>query len=269
MSRAPVPPSFGAESFSCPHCGALAHQQWFKVIPESFERGAKPQVLTQEVADNIGKKTAEASDDVAEERENNNLRAMLTRFEKNEVTYFTKRFSSQSHWEMVNVTFSQCHSCDGFAIWIKDGIVFPSHDVAILPHDDMPNDVKTDFVEAAEIVNKSPRGAAALLRLAIQKLIPHLEEGGKDLNTAIGNLVKKGLDQKVQQALDVVRVTGNNAVHPGELDLKDDNATAMQLFALVNIIVQSTISAKAQIEAMYASLPQGALKAIEKRDGSR
>jgi hypothetical protein len=37
--------------------------------------------------------------------------------------------------------------------------------------------------------------------------------------------------------------------------LKDDKATAMQLFALINIIVQSSISAKAQIEAMYASLP--------------
>jgi len=37
--------------------------------------------------------------------------------------------------------------------------------------------------------------------------------------------------------------------------LKDDEATAMQPFALINIIVQSTISAKAQIEAMYASLP--------------
>jgi hypothetical protein len=34
----------------------------------------------------------------------------------------------------------------------------------------------------------------------------------------------------------------------------------------VNIIVQSTISAKAQIEAMYASLPEGALQAIKKRD---
>jgi hypothetical protein len=115
-------------------------------------------------------------------------------------------------------------------------------------------------------VHRSPRGAAALLRLAIQKLMPHLGEDGGNLNGSIANLAKKGLDRRVQQALDVVRVTGNNAVHPGELDLRDDAATATQLFALVNIIVQSTISAKAQIEAMYATLPEGALKAIEKRD---
>jgi hypothetical protein len=264
MTRAPVSPTLGADSFSCPYCGALAHQNWFKAILESFGSDGKPQVLTPEVADNVRKNLEKAPDD--EDRDDKSLRAMLTRFEKNEVTYFVKKYSSQSHWEMINVAFSQCHSCDGFAIWVKDSIVFPSHDVAILPHDDMPAEVKPDFIEAAEIVDKSPRGAAALLRLAIQKLMPHLDEDGGNLNDSIASLVKKGLDKKVQHALDVVRVTGNNAVHPGELDLKDDKATAMQLFALVNIIVQSTISAKAQIEAMYATLPPGALKAIEKRD---
>jgi hypothetical protein len=41
----------------------------------------------------------------------------------------------------------------------------------------------------------------------------------------------------------------------GELDLKNDKATAVQLFALISIIVQSASSPKAQIEAIYASLP--------------
>jgi hypothetical protein len=44
--------------------------------------------------------------------------------------------------------------------------------------------------------------------------------------------------------------------------LKDDKVTAMQLFALINIIVQSSISAKAQIEAMYASLPPRAVSTV-------
>jgi len=42
---------------------------------------------------------------------------------------------------------------------------------------------------------------------------------------------------------------------PSELDLKDDKATVVRLFALISFIVQSSTSAKAQIEAMYASLP--------------
>jgi uncharacterized protein DUF4145 len=266
MSRAPVHPSLGIESFSCPHCGALAHQDWFKVVPESYRTDNEPKVCTSEMIEALKKKLADRLED-DDERPSENFREFVARIEKNEVTYFKNAHSSNSTWEMINLNLSRCHSCKGFAIWIKEGIVYPAHDVAILPHDDMPADVKPDFIEAAEIVDKSPRSAAALLRLAIQKLMPHLDEKGDNLNASIANLLKKGLDRKVQQALDVVRVTGNNAVHPGELDLKDDRATATQLFALVNIIVQSTISAKAQIEAMYSSLPEGALKAIEKRDG--
>ncbi|MCA1457761.1 DUF4145 domain-containing protein [Bradyrhizobium sp. BRP22] len=268
MSRAPVPPTFGGESFSCAHCGALADQHWFKVIPEHFQKDKKPSVCTAQMAADLRKTLKNANRDAEDfdERKQTSLLSFLDRFDKNEVTYLVNRHSVSSTWEMINLNLSQCHSCKGFTIWVGERIVYPSHDVAILPHDDMPADIKPDFIEAAEIVDSSPRSAAALLRLAIQKLMPHLDEDGDNLNKSIGNLVKKGLDKRVQQALDVVRVTGNNAVHPGELDLKDDKATALQLFSLVNIIVQSTISAKAQIEAMYANLPPGALKAIEKRD---
>lgn len=264
MSRAPVPPSLAAASFSCPHCGAHADQHWFKVIPDSYRKDNIPRVFTPNVIDTAIKNLENKQPD--DDDDNKGMREFLGRIEKNEVTYYVNSISSDSVWEMVNLSLSRCHSCKGFTIWVKDGIVYPAHDVAILPHDDMPADIKPDFIEAAEIVDKSPRSAAALLRLAIQKLMPHLDEKGDNLNASIANLVRKGLDKKVQQALDVVRVTGNNAVHPGELDLQDDKATATQLFALVNIIVQSTISAKAQIEAMYAGLPPGALKAIEKRD---
>jgi Surface-adhesin protein E len=49
--------------------------------------------------------------------------------------------------------------------------------------------------------------------------------------------VKNGLPETVQKSLDVVRVTGNNAVHPGQMDAADVNAAA-SLFALVNVIVE-------------------------------
>ena len=77
----------------------------------------------------------------------------------------------------------------------------------------------------------------------------------------------KGLPAQIQQALDVIRVNGNLAVHPGELDMRDDRATAESLFGLVNLIGEVMISQKKHVSEMYARLPKGALEAIEKRDG--
>ena len=105
-----------------------------------------------------------------------------------------------------------------------------------------------------------------MLRLAIQKLCLELGQKGKNINEDIAALVKNGLDVKVQQALDIVRVIGNSAVHPGQIDIRDDLATAETLFKLVNLIVEKTISEPRQIAELYGSLPANALTAIEKRD---
>ena len=96
--------------------------------------------------------------------------------------------------------------------------------------------------------------------------MPHLEESGKNLNEDIGNLVKKGISSEVQKALDSVRVIGNNAVHPGELDLKDDVRTAISLFRLINYIVDNQISSKKEIDGIFEGLPQMNIEAIKRRD---
>ena len=132
----------------------------------------------------------------------------------------------------------------------------------------MPADVQADYREAAAIADRSPRGAGALLRLALQKLMPHLGGNGKNLDQDIGKLVADGLDLRVQQALDALRVIGNNAVHPGEIDLTEDPEKVATLFGLLNYIVEERITRPRQLEELYQSLPEGALKAIERRDQS-
>jgi hypothetical protein len=131
----------------------------------------------------------------------------------------------------------------------------------------LPEDIKDDYNEAASISNFSPRAAAALLRLCIQKICILLGEQGKDLNTDIGNLVSKGLQSDVQKALDYVRVIGNSAVHPGNIDLKDDRETVNMLFKLVNMIATKMISDLKEIDALYSKLPDDKLEYIRQRDG--
>jgi hypothetical protein len=107
-----------------------------------------------------------------------------------------------------------------------------------------------------------------LLRLCIQKLCVVLGEAGKNINEDIKALVQKGLPEKVQQALDIVRVVGNNAVHPGQINLDDDPAIAMQLFGLVNLITEIMISQPKHVAQLYQSVvPQSQRDAIDRRDG--
>lgn len=147
-------------------------------------------------------------------------------------------------------------------------MVYPDRGSAPDPHPDMPDNVQADYEEAARIYTKSPRGAAALLRLAIQKLMVHLDQSGKNVNDDIAALVAAGLPPQIQQALDIVRVTGNNAVHPGQLDANDTNV-AEKLFPLVNLIVENRISLPTRIKEMFDALPGDAKSAIEKRDGPK
>ncbi len=95
----------------------------------------------------------------------------------------------------------------------------------------------------------------------------HLKQDGKDLNENIRNLVAAGLDKKIQKALDLVRVIGNNAVHPGVIDLKDDRPIATKLFGLVNVIIETTIAREKHINELFeTTIPDAAKGQIKKRD---
>lgn len=162
---------------------------------------------------------------------------------------------------------AECFNCKKASIWFNEVMVYPNQSIAPLANPDMPEDVKLDFDEAREIVSKSPRGAVALLRLVVQKLCKHLGEPGENINTDIASLVQKGLPIKLQQALDSVRVVGNNAVHPGKIDLKDDVTTAVKLFAFINIICDNQITQPKHIEEFYnETIPDNLKQAIVKRD---
>ncbi|EKF9771326.1 DUF4145 domain-containing protein [Vibrio mimicus] len=155
-----------------------------------------------------------------------------------------------------------------FGITDKSGVmIFPDRGNASPAEVDMPEDVKRDYEEAASIFNKSPRGSAALLRLGLQKLCKHLGESGKNINNDIRALAEKNvLPPMVIKVADTVRITGNNAVHPGEMSDEDFDFVASKLFDLINFIVKKGITEPKELEELYGKTPEAPRKAAERQD---
>jgi hypothetical protein len=159
-----------------------------------------------------------------------------------------------------------------FAPIIRTTSLYPISDWNIsVPNPDMPLETMKDYNEAKLVFPFSTKSSAALLRLAVQKLCKDLGEKGKNINDDIKSLVKKGLPLHIQQALDIVRVIGNESVHPGEINVNDTPEIAKKLFDLVNEIVDDRISKpkrQAEIAEAYQNLPEGKREEIRKRDSN-
>lgn len=178
-------------------------------------------------------------------------------------------------WEFVkyyvdnigqSIFVSWCHVCNKSTVWIDGEMKYPLHGDAPEPDVGMPNNVRNIYEEAQSVLPLSPRASCALLRLAVETLLSDLEVEGKSIDNKIGNLVKQGLPTQVQKALDSVRVIGNEAIHPGQMDLSDDYATASSMFDLINFIVDDRINRPKRIDSLYDSLPENKIEGINNRD---
>jgi predicted nucleic-acid-binding Zn-ribbon protein len=183
-----------------------------------------------------------------------------------QVWYEGSKKDNLRSWVIPEFYIATCSRCDKNSFWFNDKLISPEKTGIPYSNKDLQEEIQIDYNEAASIINKSPRGAAALLRLAIQKLCKQLGESGENINSDIANLVQKGLPIQVQQALDTVRVIGNECVHPGEINLNDNKEIAIKLFELVNIIARIMITQPKEIEKLYKTLPKQKLDGIESRD---
>jgi hypothetical protein len=178
--------------------------------------------------------------------------------------YYNHRYSEFSLCEPLD--HCVCSHCNQWSYWYEGHMVVPCEALVPPPHADMPAECITEYNEARSIVSLSPHAASALVRLAVQKLMVVLGEKGKNINDDIGSLVSKGLPVQVQQAMDFCRVVGNNAVHPGTIEINDTPEIAHNLFAMMNFIVEDRIARPRQVHELYTRLPEDARKAIEARD---
>ena len=261
MSLKITPPSIQETAFDCPHCGAYTTQYWFKLRSSRYSEDHRTPILS----DPGMRESISAMDDLPEEKRQS-LLTWVDRLESGLVFLEETDQGSFSHVDVNNLNLSQCYNCKKIAVWVHQSLVSPQEKIGVAPNLDLPDAILHDFNEAREILNQSPRGAAALLRLCVQKLCAFLGEKGKNIDDDIASLVSKGLNPLVQQSLDVVRVIGNEAVHPGVIDLKDDRDTALKLLQIINLIADQMITHPKTIKQLYENLPADKKKAIEKRN---
>ena len=255
-------PLISKTAFSCPHCGAYTTQYWYQLIAKRYsEESRTPTIIPNEAL----VREVETNKNITEEIRRNYEKRIKDMLAGRPFFGDTNNYSCNLP-TVLNCNISRCYNCKELTIWVHDQIVYPSTKIDIKPNSDLPDHIRKLFDEAREIVDLSPKGAAAILRLCIQHLCKELGESGKKIDNDIASLVSKGLNPIVQKALDVVRVIGNEAVHPGEINLDDNKDIAINLFGLINLICEQMISHPKQVEALYGGLPEDKLKGIEKRN---
>jgi hypothetical protein len=178
-------------------------------------------------------------------------------------------YSRAIQQDIGDLQIAHCSSCFKYSVWFEEKMIYPDYISIEQPNADLPEEVEKLYMEAAQIKDKSPRAAAALLRLAIEKLASHIlaEKDKGSLNQNIGELVKVGLNKKTQQAFDIVRITGDDQIHDlGAINLDEQPDNVDILFSLINLIARELITEEKEIGILFGSLPENKVKGIEDRD---
>ncbi len=242
-------PTYKSDHFQCPHCQVSSQQTWFDV---DSANSAANTILNHVYYD---------------------YRTRIKDYQQNVITAFMEQVvdvNKRHMSEFVPSEFSvaTCSSCNKISLWVNREIVYPKKTSIAPPNEDMEIEIKELYNEASSIVVDSAKGATALLRLALQLLLKQLGKSGKNINNDIKELVSDGLSPKIQKALDLLRVVGNNAVHPGQIDLNDDRTIALKLFHILNFIADEMITKPKELELLYADvIPDETKEHINQRDG--
>ena len=245
MNEQYIPASFGQSAFNCPHCRAYAKQNWYGCTQTPVTI-SNPEPIVKP----LGTRTS------------NDISDIIKHFQQKQVTY-----GLSSLVRVEKLIISVCEHCKQYVIWYDQKMIFPDCTNIQPANPATPEDIKATYNEAASKSNKSPRPAIAILRLALQELLKQLGGQSGNINDDIATLYRNGiLNEQVKTCCDIIRISGNNAVHPGVICLNEDVSLAMGAFELFNIIVEECIAVPARRKELFDKLPTGAKTAIEKRD---
>ncbi len=240
---------YGNEKFTCPHCKVVSTQKW-------------------KISNTISKNMIDVYQHIFLDYRKN-----IDSYDQTCIQKFLKNTSQDFYEIFKNIlphsfALCICDSCSNFSLWVNKEMVYPKNIPIDSPNSDMNQDIQDLYNEATLILIDSPKGAAALLRLALQKLLWQIGETERNIDKNIKSLVAKGLNPKIQKALDFVRVVGNEAVHPGEINLDDNKEIAISLFKILNLIAHDMITIPKEMDDLYENIiPEEKKQQINTRDG--
>ncbi len=257
MSDPPFQP--GETKIKCPNCSIIAKQSVYAMYVDQYEN---PTELLQNINQRrlILKGIEKLSDQSGTGPE------AYGNFYVQNISIFPVS-SPKEVYPVSSLFLSNCQNCGKSTVWFNDLMIYPQFK-QIKKCPEMPTKVAEYFDEANLILELSPRGAIAILRLAIEELIKQFEKNKKSLNTEIRKLERDGYNKNLIEALDVVRIMGNYAVHPSEIGFEDHRAVAEELFVLVNYIADKMNFDPAKIDNVLKKLPKSLINKIKSQEST-
>ena len=214
-------PSISANRFRCPHCDAYSNQIW--CVP-------KPHFIDDSI-----KTPTHAIERINSEHEELNLELDINSNLSSETRIIYEHTDNRIQ-AIFPCFFSQCNSCEEYAIWVNDRIVYPQAIIRI-PKDDMPDQIKTFYRQASSISSQCPPASAALLRTVLEMLCTELNYTEGSLKQRIEKMKNDGkIDDELHDAMQSVRIVGNNAVHAGQIEVDDSKEVVKVLFEIIDDI---------------------------------
>ncbi|OAJ35319.1 DUF4145 domain-containing protein [Piscirickettsia salmonis] len=152
---------------------------------------------------------------------------------------------------------------------IKEQTIYPKNiDQGIdKPNACLPEKCNILYLEAASILNNSPRSSAALLRQALEEICKILGATKGNLVDKIEKIVKDNNLTHIHELMSIVRVIGNTGAHAtAEINFNDTENSkefVIPLFKLLNAIAKQTFEEEKDIKEFKESLPKNLLKKIK------
>lgn len=222
-------PAVGRPRFECPHCDAFAHQAWAPLVVPGDEDPWEYLDFYHEHPDE-------------------------------ESSLMGGRTHIVSRWQCA-----QCQSCEDWSLWFNDAMIYPHARTGPAPHPEMPQSVRLLYQEAAAVAIASLRAGAAMARTVVERLIKEIDNDAPpraNLETRIARL-RPRVSTPLAQLLDVVRVTGNGALHSDDSDIVafalDDHegpAAFALLLQAANGLVDELITRPRVTSELWNMLPQ-------------